>query len=82
MQPTKERILYGNTRKVQGSMLTLGRHKSVRAKFDEKSRLETALQRKVGNCERCRALKRKVTYKLIVENLSFPPRPNQIVSAT
>lgn len=52
-------------------MLTLGRQKSIRAKFDEKSRLETALQRKVGNCERCRARKRKVSYKLAVEKLFY-----------
>ncbi len=58
MQPTKERKLYGNEGKVLGSMLTLGRQKNIRARFDKKSRLETALQRKVGNCERCRARKR------------------------
>lgn len=50
-------------------MHTLGRQNNVRARFDKKSRLETALQRKVGNCERCRARKRKVSYKLVVEGL-------------
>jgi len=69
IQPTKKPILCGNSGKVLGSMLTLGRQKNVRARFDKKSRLETALQRKVGNYERCRARKRKVSYKLAVKKL-------------